>query len=111
VQVMGYGGSSTVMGNIRILRNTFSPARLHATATIIIKADDGRIDDVLIEDNFLNYGAFTVYSRAGNCCSAPTNVRFKNNRYGRGYEFGIKSFDGSVTWTNNVWDDTGVVIP
>jgi hypothetical protein len=121
LQVMGCctsSGSSTVTGNIVIRRNNIEPrppkptgTSSGVTSTIIIKADFGRIDNVLVENNRLNCGAYTVYSRAGDNYAGPTNVRFVGNRIGRCYEFGIRSFDGQVVWSNNVWDDSGQAIP
>jgi hypothetical protein len=111
VQVMGYGGPTYITNNIKILHNTFTPRPQHATAAIMIKADFGPIDNVTVDNNNLDNGTYTVYSRAGNCCQAPTNIRFTNNHFGHNYEFGLASFDGTVTWTNNTWTDTGRTIP
>jgi hypothetical protein len=98
-----------VADNITIRGNTLRPRSQDATSAILIKSDFGPISGVLVEGNLLDYGAYTVYSRNGGS-GAPANVRFVNNRFGRGYTFGIKSFDGSVTWTDNVWHDTGAPI-
>jgi hypothetical protein len=97
------------VGNVVIRDNTLTPARHDATSAIMIKSDMGPIDGVTVEDNHMNYGAYTVYSRDGGYGN-PTNVRFTNNRFGRNYTFGLRSFDGSVGWSGNVWDDTGQTI-
>lgn len=111
VQVIGYGGDGTTVDRIRIVGNTLLPARRHATAAVIVQSAFGRVDDVRVEDNLMDHGTYTVYSRAVDCCVAPTNVRFVGNRFRRGFEFGLRSFEGDVAWADNVWDDTGQPIP
>jgi hypothetical protein len=64
---------------------------------------------VLIEGNYLNGGAFTVYSREKGH-GDPTNVTITDNAFGRDYLFGILSEDGDLTWTDNYWADTGEYI-
>lgn len=122
LQLMGCcssSGSSTVTSGVVIRRNNIQPrpypsppvgASSGATSSIIVKSDFGRIDDVLVTGNRLACGAFIVYSRSGSY-EAPTNVRFTGNTIGRCYEFGVKSFDGSPTWSGNVWEDTGAEVP
>jgi hypothetical protein len=63
---------------------------------------------VLIENNYLNGGAYTIYSRDyENGYGPPTNVTIRGNSFGRDYLYGILSEDGSQTWENNRWADTG----
>jgi hypothetical protein len=118
LQVMGcqcYANGT--LRNVMIRRNNIVPRpptptgkSSGATSSIIIQSAFGRIDGVSVQSNRLNCGAYTVYSRnAGH--GAPINVRFRNNRIGRCYEFGVHSFDGNVSWTRNVWEDTGRRVP
>ena len=97
------GTGAVIRGN-RILRPN------QGTSTIIIKSDNGSIDNVLIENNYLNGGGYTIYSRAGSHGN-PTNVRIRGNTFGRDYRWALLSADGSVSWTANVWADTGAPAP
>lgn len=68
---------------------------------------DGKLSDVLIEDNWFNGGNYTLYI-LGN----STNVRVRNNRFGRNYRYGILSlYAPRPVWENNVWEDTGAAVP
>ena len=83
-----------------------APAPYKSNAAFIIQTGNGPIDNVLIEGNWMNGGNFTVYvTDKGNGHGLPTNVRVRNNRFGRDFGFGIQQ--GGGTWTGNVWDDTG----
>lgn len=94
--------------NIVIRNNTISVPD-QQTSAIILGTSAGPIDNVLIEGNFLNGGAYTVYSRDKGD-GPPTNVTITGNAFGRDYLYGILSADGSLTWTNNTWADTGETI-
>jgi hypothetical protein len=102
-----------VQSDVTIRHNTLWPRRTDATSAILIKTDFGPISGVSVENNRMNFGAWTVYSVDGNApgFDPPTNVSFTGNRFGRGYTFGLRSFEGSVRWTDNVRDDTGAPIP
>lgn len=119
IQVTGYGGASfePPVNNITISHNTLRPwdghtGAQHANSAVFLKTDFGEIDNVLVDNNLMDNGTYTIYSRIGNCsgCGAPTNVKITNNRFGQGYEYGLSSIDGSVTWLNNVWNSTGTMI-
>jgi hypothetical protein len=76
-----------------------------SNSAVFLKEDSGTISDVTIDRNWLNGGNYTIYSiQIGSC-------RVTNNLFGRDYRFGLLSADGSVTWTNNRWIDTGATIP
>jgi hypothetical protein len=76
------------------------------TSSVILGTSAGPIDNVLIEQNLLDGGAYTIFSRdSGN--GPPTNVTIKDNFFGRNYLYGVLSDDGPVAWENNVWADTG----
>lgn len=79
---------------------------------MIIQTNNGPIDNILIESNWLNGGGYCVQiNDKGNGHGAPTNVRILNNRFGRDYQFGIWRFrDSTPTHSGNRWDDTGELI-
>jgi hypothetical protein len=64
----------------------------------------GNIDDVLIEDNWLNGGNYTIYALK------QTGVHVRNNRMGRDFQFGL--INGHVAeLAGNRWDDNGKAAP
>ncbi len=79
-----------------------------SNACLIIQTGLGPIDDVLIENNWLSGGNFTLYiTDKGRGHGPPTNVRIINNRFGRQYRYGVLDRDGPVHLKGNRWDDTG----
>ncbi|HKX72950.1 MAG TPA: hypothetical protein VJM32_02980, partial [Candidatus Saccharimonadales bacterium] len=110
---------STNATYIRILHNRLE---LNATQTslILLKADIGTISDVKVDNNLFNGGGYSVYWYDAN--HKISNGSFTNNRWQRsptggfmpkgGYH-GTHAINASTmpVWTNNVWDDTGQVIP
>lgn len=104
--IQSTGGSNIVIrGN-----NIQHPGQ--GNATLMLTPTFGPLSNVLVENNLLNGGAFTVHAGGDPTEAATTNVVFRNNRFGRDYLYGIKSFGvGDISWTNNTWFDTGVIIP
>ncbi|MDF1837550.1 MAG: hypothetical protein P1V35_06770 [Planctomycetota bacterium] len=84
----------------------------------IIQTGDGPIDNVLLEDNWMNGGNFTVYFEnklppAGSSrpnYGDPTNCRMINNRFGRNYRYGVLQATGYVYMSGNRWDDNGLLM-
>jgi hypothetical protein len=76
------------------------------TGTVSMFSQSAPIDNVLIENNYLNGGSFTIYHRDQGK-GVPTNVRVVNNKFGRDHMFGVLRSDGPLTWTGNVWADNG----
>ncbi len=79
-----------------------------SNACLIIQTGLGPIDDVLIEDNWLTGGNYTLYiTDKGQGHGPPSNVRVINNRFGRGHRYGVIDMHGYVHLEGNRWDDTG----
>jgi hypothetical protein len=70
------------------VRNNLLEHRQDQTAAVMVKSDTGPIDNVIVENNVIAGGGFSVYVMAGNalggCCDAPTNVRVWNNLFRAG---------------------------
>ncbi len=103
-------GVSTGRGNVEVKRCTILlPNQQTAAVNIVPFAEP--IDNVLIEDCYLNGGAYTIYVRAQAGQPTPTNVIIRNNAFGRDYLFGILSSDGQglpdLDWSGNYFLDTG----
>jgi hypothetical protein len=68
---------------------------------------DQKLNNLLIEGNWLNGGNYTIYV-LGN----STNVVIRNNFFGRNYRYGVKSiYAPNVVWENNRWMDDNTLIP
>lgn len=107
-------GVQMVSGNNVIMRgNNFDmPYDLNGftnSQCMIIQTNNGPIDNILIEGNWLNGGGYCVQiNDKGNGYGPPTNVRINNNQFGRDCQFGILRFrDSSPTLSGNTWEDTG----
>jgi polygalacturonase len=106
--ILAQGCSCFTVANVIIQHNTILPVP-NSNSAVLFQSSSGPIGNVVVDNNLMDYGAYTVYSRDGGF-GAPTNVSFTGNRFGRHAVGGVKSFDGNVTWSNNVWDDTGQII-
>ena len=106
-------GNQTRHGaNLTFRRNNFDmPIDLPgyaSNAALINMTHQGPIDNMLIEENWINGGNYSVYFEDKGY-GAPSNTRLINNRFGRDYRFGPLVNDGgySTHIEGNVWDDTG----
>jgi len=84
------GGTSRIV----IRGNTIQGPYQTSTSALMFSTQNGTIDDVLIEGNFLSGGSYTVYmTDKGTGYGAPTNVRFANNVWE--YDSWARKADGS----------------
>ncbi len=97
--------SSEVGGNYNfdIVHNSLQTQYQDQTAAIIYQTHYGPLDDILIEDNFLSGGAYTVYcTDRGNGWGVPTNVTMQNNTWEKdSYAYGPLVYDGTPTFLCN----------
>ncbi|WP_289044445.1 T9SS type A sorting domain-containing protein [uncultured Olleya sp.] len=78
---------------------------------IIMSTNVGTIDNVLIEENWINGGGYSVQIiDKGNGFGVPTNVSVLNNLFGRDHEFGPQRTDAGVVWQCNTYEDDGEAI-
>lgn len=79
-------------------------------SSYIAKADQGNIDNVLIEKNYMNGGNYTLY--VNNATYTTTNVTVKDNYFGRNHRFGPRSVHAGTTseWSNNRYLDDNSLI-
>ncbi|MEX0887585.1 MAG: right-handed parallel beta-helix repeat-containing protein, partial [Phycisphaeraceae bacterium] len=108
------GIQSTGGSNVTIRGNTIQALYQQQTSAIIIQSNFSPVDNVLIENNFLSGGTYTVYVRdKGNGHGVPTNVVIRDNVWEHeGWKFGLISADGGdhITYTGNTFH-TGALIP
>jgi hypothetical protein len=112
---------STNAVHLRIVHNRLENPHTQ-TSCILLKADQGNISDVLVDRNLMNGGGYSFYWYDHNTgVYRISNGTVSNNRFMRapagywpkgGYH-GARVFSAVSlpTWTNNVWDDNGSVIP
>lgn len=78
---------------------------------MIIMTADASIDNLLIEQNWINGGGHSIQIRdKGRGHGTPTNVRVLDNRFGRDYQFSPWVIEGDALKVGNVWDDTGKLL-
>lgn len=94
---------------IAILRNTIINP-YNQTSAILVKADFGAIDDVLIQGNLLAGGGYTVYGGVGyGDLPDATNVRILDNAFSAsvwdkgGFYFHSAYSAGVAEWSGNYW--------
>jgi hypothetical protein len=89
------------------------------TAAVALYQDFGLNHDVLVQNNLLAGGGYTVYGGKGKY-GTPYNIRFVGNVFSRRYypkggSFGWgATWDGSGrgnVWQGNVWQETGKPVP
>jgi hypothetical protein len=74
-------------------------------SAVFIDSDQGKIDDVTIEGNFLDGGGYTLYviqSRSAPQFGSPTNVTVEGNVFGKNWTQGPVTLAPGVTFTDNV---------
>jgi hypothetical protein len=91
--------------NVTFDHNSIDPLADATSAIISPRAAVGGASNVLIQNNLLGGGAFTLYCvQAG----AGTNYRVLNNRFRRDAAFGPwTDCEDEAQVSGNVWDDTG----
>lgn len=82
---------------------------LGQTASVFVKSDSGPIRDVVIRDNVLDGGSYSLYVRKG--AHALLDVLVSGNRFGRSAAYGPASVDVPVIWRDNEWMDGAGAIP
>lgn len=104
-------GIQVVGGSNIIIERNFIDITPSATANVIscvlVKCDDAAIDNVTIQNNYVNGGGRTITVNTG-AQGSPTNVSVLNNWMGEDFSFGLWNITGglTVTRTNNVWATT-----
>lgn len=113
----GNGGHHVV-----IRHNRLECGADNCSATVPFYGDFEPLDDVLVQNNLMNGGQYCIMGGSIPAKPFPVaqHMRFLDNRLGRtfftscGHYGPATYFDPAGTgnqWANNVWDDTGVVIP
>lgn len=121
VQVESWNTGTGVEGYASILRYSNLPGKWYNprptieatnTSAVIVKADNGAVDNVLLDNNFMDGGNMALH--LVNADYTVTNMHVRNNIFGLTSRYAMLNINnGTVgTWTNNV-DTTGtpVTIP
>ncbi|MEO6513243.1 MAG: right-handed parallel beta-helix repeat-containing protein [Candidatus Saccharimonadales bacterium] len=113
-----WGNNTKVWGN-NILMQDVSGNWLGDTGAINLTTENSNIDNVDIRGNWIGGGSYTLYvvRSTDHPTNRYTNISVVNNRwYGsapNGYAMWgpVSSDDPITTWSGNVWDATGQIIP
>ncbi|GIG52960.1 hypothetical protein [Dactylosporangium siamense] len=100
---------------VRILHNRLENQHTQ-TSCILLKADIGSINDVIVDSNLMNGGGYSFYWYDANY--KITNGKVTNNKFMRqsgggfwpkGGYYGTQALNASTlpTWSNNTWADNG----
>ncbi|MBI1758413.1 MAG: right-handed parallel beta-helix repeat-containing protein [Actinobacteria bacterium] len=76
------------------------------TSCILIGGEFGSPSDILIENNYLDGGNFTIYLDP-----KGSNRRIVDNTFTRNHVYGTSRLDGQYTWTGNHYTDGAAVVP
>ncbi len=78
---------------------------------LIIQTNNGPIDNVLIEDNWLNGGGYCIQiNDKGNGHGSPQNIQILNNQFGPDCQFGtilVRGDDADTVISGNIFELTG----
>lgn len=103
------GGQS----NVLIKHNSIDPEENGSNAAVFLKNDLGpnnTVGPVVVDDNLLGGGGFTLYAYKGSTGLVQGGITIKNNHFLRDFEYGPAAVNIPVTWTSNVYDNNGQVI-
>jgi hypothetical protein len=107
------GVQITAGNNITIRRNNFEMPWDDPTwmnhQVVMCKTDSGTIDNVLIKENRINGGGYSIHISEQNH-GAPTNAQLINNVFGTDYEYAPWTTDGNPTISGNTWESDGSLI-
>ena len=70
------------------------PPDFGCSIAIFVNDSNGQTSNVLIEDNYLDGGNFTVQLEDKGPAAGPNNVRLRNNFFGTGFRFGPLRVNG-----------------
>jgi hypothetical protein len=97
--------------NLVVSHNTIDvSASKSANAALFLAPDLGPSADgpVTIAGNYLSGGNYTVFCVDGaDGRYIVKNITIRDNVFGRSFEYGAARVNVPVTWSNNVWADTG----
>lgn len=93
--------------NITVRHNTVDLRGWTQTAAVMIDNYFGPANNIVVDNNRLLGGGYTVYSDGRFDGGAITNVKYTNNRIGYGQWGYALIANNNVTWSGNVDDATG----
>ena len=104
-------GIQISLGNGWVIRGNNIDLTKSANAAVFAATDFGRIDNLIIDGNWMDGGNYTVYSVDKDVgYGAPTNVVISNNFFGHNYVYRIAALEGTVAWADNRWEDTNLLV-
>jgi hypothetical protein len=104
ILILGNSSNITITGNTIINQHT-------QTDAIMIQNPQGPVSNIIVDNNKLIGGGYTVYSDASHSNSPITGVQITNNDIGRGL-YGPVYFTGNTpVYSGNIDDTTGQLLP
>lgn len=101
----------SIGSNILIQRNWFTNCGFNAA--VFIDPDQGKIDNVTVQYNYLDGGGITFYAIASRSAEfgVPTNVNVSNNVFGETHEFDYATVGDGIEFLDNVNTRGETVVP
>lgn len=102
------GTTNTVVRH-NVIDSSNSALGTYGNSAIIVKPDFGSTSNgpVLIEDNWLNGGNYTLYVVPGSTGNTIANVTVQNNHFGSTHRYGYALIQFAINSSGNVIDATG----
>jgi hypothetical protein len=107
IEINGGGGGKITIRHNNVIND------YDQTSALMIDNYFGGLDDILIENNRLIGGGYTMYTDGRFTNTPLSQIRMINNRLGKG-KWGYQAYWGTTTnsfWSGNVDDVTGAVVP
>jgi hypothetical protein len=111
------GDGMEFLGQLResIIKHNNIQVPTDQTSCLLLDAYWGNMQDITIENNLLNGGAYTIYTRIHSDLGRTfEGLTIIDNHFGGDYNFGIWSNDVdtlNLTAYGNVWYDSGEAVP
>ncbi|HEX5493050.1 MAG TPA: right-handed parallel beta-helix repeat-containing protein [Mycobacteriales bacterium] len=101
-----HDGAQTTGGSDITIRHDRIDNPHEQTSCILIGNEFGTPSNILIEDNYLNGGNYTIY-----LAPTGTNRIIRNNTFTRNHVYGPDDIAGQYVWTGNRYTDGAPVLP
>jgi hypothetical protein len=92
-----------------ISHNTILATGVNMNEGVILGADLGNINNVVVDNNIIDGGNNGVVA-GNNPGYSATGISFTHNRFGKVAQYGPCNFNAKMTFTGNVWDANGAVL-
>lgn len=101
------------LSNVMIKHNSVDPQESGSNSAVFLKNDLGpnnTTGPVVVDDNLLGGGGYTLYAYAGSSGLRQGGITIKNNHFLRDSQYGPAAVNIPVTWSSNVYDSNNQAV-